>query len=288
MTAVPSGSVVVGLDQSPGAKAALEWAAVEAQTREAPLRIASSWNSLDHEIPDAFQQNITEPEYRAAAAFQDETATDVRTRLPHLDIATVLMAEAPAEGLIALAEHAGLLVVGRRARNPLLTMVLGSVSQSLVAHSPVPVAVVPEKSRPTAARAPVVVGVAPGVPEPLAFAFEEAESRGTLLIAVRAWAISNPYLATNAAVAKEVQAEEDKELASLLDSAGLGHPTVEATTSLAFAPPETAVTQVATSSGGALVVLGRHRRHTRYGLPLGRVTHRVLHLSDVPVIVVPN
>jgi nucleotide-binding universal stress UspA family protein len=195
MSTAASKSVVVGLDQSAGARAALEWAAAEARLRGVPLRIATSWNGLDHDLPKEYQPGIAEPVHRAAAAFLDEAAAALRANSPGLDIDTVLMAEAPAEGLIRLAQDAGLLVIGRRGLNLFLKMLLGSVSQRVVAHAPVPVVVVPESPHPAADRAPVVVGVAREVTEPLAFAFAEAKARQVPLVALRAWTISNPYVA---------------------------------------------------------------------------------------------
>jgi nucleotide-binding universal stress UspA family protein len=42
------------------------------------------------------------------------------------------------------------------------------------------------------------------------------------------------------------------------------------------------------SKDASLVVVGAHRKHSRFGLPVGRVPHRVLHLAHAPVAVVPH
>lgn len=284
MDGVPPKSVVVGVDRSAGADAALEWAAAEARLRDVPLRIANSWSNRDHELPEG--KPVGEPAYEDAALYLDEAAAALRTRWPGLDVDTVLLDEAPVEGLIGLVRDAGLLVVGRRGRNPFLTMLLGSVSQRLVAHAPVPVVVVPESPRPTAAHAAVVVGVARELPEPLDFAFAEAEARGGPLIAVRGWTISNPYRAANPEAVAEIEAYERRELDSLVKVVRRRHPSVPTETRVEYATAEAALVEA--SESAALLVLGRHRRHDRYGLPLGRVPHRVLHLSDLPVAVVPG
>lgn len=286
MSTAPQAAVVVGVDQSAGARAALEWAAAEARVRGVPLTIACSWNTLDHELPEDYQERMHEPAQQATAGFLDETAGELRSRYQDLDIGTVTMAEAAAEGLIALAGSAGLLVVGRRGLNAFLTMLLGSVSQQVVAHSPIPVVVVPERPTPAAADAPVVVGVAREATEPLAFAFAEADTRGAPLVAVRTWSLSNPYVAASPEAVAGIEADEARELQSLVDAMHSRHPSVPVSTRVEFATAEAALMEAA--AGAALVVLGRHRRHARYGLPLGRVPHRVLHLSDLPVAVVPN
>jgi nucleotide-binding universal stress UspA family protein len=279
-------SVVVGVDQSAGARAALEWAAAEAALRRAPLLIATSWNGLDHGVPEGYQSDIAEPAYRAAVRFLADAAADMGNLHPGLDVDTVLLPDAPIEGLIRLAQDAGLVVVGRRGVNAFLRMLLGSVSQQLVAHSPVPVVVVPETPPTKTSHAPVVVGVARKVTEPLEFAFAEAEARKASLIAVRAWSVANPYVTASPESAAETEAAETRELRSLVDVIHRRHPSVQVSRRVEFATPEAALIDAA--EGASLVVLGRHRRHARYGLPLGRVPHRVLHLSDLPVAVVPN
>ncbi|WP_042380441.1 universal stress protein [Streptacidiphilus melanogenes] len=286
MSTAPSKSVVVGLDQSDGARAALDWAAAEAALRGVPLLVATAWSGLEHEGPEEYQPNIAEPVHRAATQFLEDAAADMRKRHPGLDVDTRLMGDEPVEGLMGLAEDAGLVVVGRRGMNNLLRALLGSVSQQLVAHSPVPVVVVPESAVPAPERGPVVVGVAREVAAPLAFAFAEAETRGAPVLAVRAWTLSNPYVASSPDAVTGIESEEDRELRSLVDAAHQQHPTVEVRVQVEFASPEAAL--INASGGASLVVVGRHRRHSRYGLPLGQVPHRVLHLADLPVAVVPN
>jgi nucleotide-binding universal stress UspA family protein len=249
-----------------------------------PLRIAHSWN--DHELPKECEQRISAPAHSMATRFLDEAQAEVRSRYPELDVGTILLGEAPSEGLIGLAEHAGLVVVGRRGLNSVMSMLLGSVSQRVVAHFPVPVVVVPEAAPAATAATPVVVGVAPGVPEPVEFAFAEAETRNAPLIAVRAWTLSNPYIVASSQAVTELDVDEGRELESVIEQARQAHPAVRVTTRVEFATAEAALVEAAPEAG--LIVLGRHRRHGRYGLPLGRVPHRVLHLSSLPVAVVPN
>jgi nucleotide-binding universal stress UspA family protein len=222
-------SVVVGLDQSSNAKAALDWAVGEARLRRTPLLIAHSWDHLDYELPQAATRHIGESAFRAAAAFLEDTAMHVRAGHPGLKVDTVLLSEAPTEGLIGLAEDAVLIVVGQRGHGGLLTPLLGSVSQSLVAHAPVPVVVVPYAPLPKAAQGPVVVGVAPEAPGPVAFAFAEAEAQGAPLLAVRAWTLPSPYIVASAEATTSLDADEDAELGTLLADGRIMHPSVPVT-----------------------------------------------------------
>ncbi|WP_042431541.1 universal stress protein [Streptacidiphilus anmyonensis] len=282
-----SGAVIVGVDPSSGAKAALDWAAREAQLRGAPLLIAHSWGHLDYELPEAVTRTIGDSAFRTAATFLEGTAAGVRAAAPELKLDTVLLSEAPTEGLIGLAERAALLVVGRRGRGDLLAPLLGSVSHRLVAHAPVPVVVVPSTSTMTApADGPVVVGVAREAPAPIGFAFTEAESRGTPLVAVRSWTLPSPYIVASAEAAAQLDADEGAELDSLLADARIMRPAVPVTTRVTSGAPDQVLLEAA--EGAAVIVLGRHRRHHRTGLLLGSVPQRVLHRAEVPVAVVPN
>jgi nucleotide-binding universal stress UspA family protein len=177
-------------------------------------------------------------------------------------------------------------VVGRRGLNSVLATLLGSVSQSLVAHAPVPVVVVPETWLPTDAPGPVVVGVARAVLAPIALAFMEAEMRGAPLLAIRGWTLPSPYIVASREATASLDAAEDAELEALLADHRTLHPSVPVTTRVTSSAPEEALLDAATEA--ALIVLGRHRRHHRYGLPLGTVPHRVLHRAAAPVAVVPN
>jgi nucleotide-binding universal stress UspA family protein len=186
------------------------------------------------------------------------------------------------------AAGASLIVVGHRGLNPFSTFLMGSVSQGVAAHTPVPVVVVPTKFA-VPADAPVVVGVAPGAIAPVEFAFAEAELRGVPLEVVGAWMYPQSfpgYISVPPADEARRNAEESAELERLLAPSWQVHPGVEVVTRIGLAIPEEAL--VDASSRACLVVVGAHRKHSRFGLPIGRVPHRVLHLAQAPVAVVPH
>jgi nucleotide-binding universal stress UspA family protein len=53
------------------------------------------------------------------------------------------------------------------------------------------------------------------------------------------------------------------------------------------ARPAEALLQVATERGARMIVVGTHGEHPLAGAVLGSVPHKLLHLSHVPVLVVP-
>jgi nucleotide-binding universal stress UspA family protein len=282
---------VVGLDDSAGARAALRWAAEEARLHGRPLRIVHAWYSREPG-PREHRTETVPTALRPAARLLDAAARQVRASYPDLDVDTVLLTEAPADALVRLSADAGLLVVGRRGSQRRVSVVLGSVGGYAVAHALVPVVVVPgpggtaDAITAAGTGVPVVVGVTRGAPGPVLFAFAEAQARGAPLLAVRSWELSSPYVVSVGEDCAAMDADERAELGTLLADARRAYPSVPVGLRVTSLKPESAL--VDASAEAALLVLGRHRRHGRHGLPLGHVVHRVLHRADCPVAVVPG
>ncbi|SEL50988.1 universal stress protein [Streptacidiphilus jiangxiensis] len=290
MNSSPTEAVVVGLDTSENARVALEWAADEAHLRGAVLRVGHAWSMQAYRLPEAYKTDIREDARKAAWTFLESAAEDMRKRHPGLEVEPELIDEAAVEGLLRMAANdSGLLVTGRRGLNPFMTVLLGSVSEGVAAHTPVPAVLVPTEGAPDP-RGPVVVGVAPGEPEPVEFAFAEAERRGVVLKVVRTWMYPQAFPGHVAVPPQEEArrtAEETAELEKLLAPARAAHPKVEVAVRIELGLAEEAV--VNASKDASLVVVGAHRKHTQhFSLPIGRVPHRVLHLAHAPVAVVPH
>jgi nucleotide-binding universal stress UspA family protein len=135
--------IVVGIDGSDGAAAALRFAADEASLRQTQLRVVSAWHVptgvympptyMDLDL-DAFRQTASEvAERQVVDALGAERATTV---------AVVIHEGSPAEVLIAESSQAELLVVGSRGHGGFAGLLLGSVSQHCAAHAHCPVVVV--------------------------------------------------------------------------------------------------------------------------------------------------
>jgi nucleotide-binding universal stress UspA family protein len=61
----------------------------------------------------------------------------------------------------------------------------------------------------------------------------------------------------------------------------------DADTSVVDARPAEALLKVAADRGARMIVVGTHGEHPLTGAVLGSVPHKLLHLSKVPVLVVP-
>lgn len=129
--------VVVGVDESPGARAALTWAVEEARRREATLVPVLAWTHLVQ--PGAeFRPDL---DADAAADTLDAILADID--VTGIDVEPVTINELPAPAILHAARHADLVVVGARGLGGFTGLLLGSVSQQVISHAPCPVVVVP-------------------------------------------------------------------------------------------------------------------------------------------------
>jgi nucleotide-binding universal stress UspA family protein len=139
-------TIVVGVDGSDCARAALELAAGEAALRGARLRIVSAWKipptvysggfapAVDQATLDVFRES-------AETVVREATAEAKRLQ-PSIQAEGRTLEGQPADVLLEEARAASLIVVGNRGRGGFASLLLGSVSQQVVHHSPCPVLVV--------------------------------------------------------------------------------------------------------------------------------------------------
>jgi nucleotide-binding universal stress UspA family protein len=141
------GVIVVGVDHSAGAKAALRFALEEARLRQATLRVVHAWQfgyigstGLEGALPavggelDDFR--------RGAEAALDETLTDVGADTDGVAIERRVDQGTAAAVLVEESRGADLLVVGSRGHGGFAQLLLGSVSQQCAQHAFCPVVIV--------------------------------------------------------------------------------------------------------------------------------------------------
>lgn len=134
-----SGLIVVGVDGSTDSQRALRWAAQEARTRGARLKVVLVWSYLDQE-PAGFDPAYGE---QAARRSLDAAVAALGAESAGVDLEPVLVCDLPARGLLDAARGADLVVVGSRGLGGFTGLLLGSVSQQVTQHAPCPVVVVP-------------------------------------------------------------------------------------------------------------------------------------------------
>lgn len=139
-------SIVVGVDRSQHAQAALAQAVDIARTQQSALTVVIAYSTVMPWGPVAPLPQSSIDEFLAgiradAKAVADETAAAIPKEL-HADIRMV--EGGPAEAILDQAEAAkhDLIVVGSRGRGDARSILLGSVSHAVLHHSRVPVLIV--------------------------------------------------------------------------------------------------------------------------------------------------
>jgi nucleotide-binding universal stress UspA family protein len=136
---VKGGRVVVGIDGSETATAALRWAAAEAGAREAELDVVEAW-SLPVMVATPYDGVVDIEQYESGERqLLAETLAD--PALAGVKATGHLVAGGAGRALIERSEHASLVVVGSRGRGRILGALLGSTSRQVVHHAACPVVV---------------------------------------------------------------------------------------------------------------------------------------------------
>ncbi|MEV8550219.1 universal stress protein [Streptomyces glaucescens] len=283
--------IVVGVDGSEAGLRAADWAADEAALRGVPLRLvhASLWECYERAVfpaaPGRLERILRDVLVGAAAKRAQQ-------RVPDMRIATQVVPEGPVPVLVHEAHGASALILGARDRGGAAEVLSGSVSLAVVGRADCPVIVVRggNEDRDRAAtygRVVLGVGEEGAGADAVRFALEEAERRGAVLEAVRAWRRPGPATADHPLLVGEPAHVREQLAVQTLETA------------LSEAPPcvrlhkravEGSARQVLldASHDADLLVIGARRRPGHFGLHLGRVAHAALTRSACPVAVVPE
>ena len=134
----PAGRIVVGVDGSSASLHALRFAHRQADLTGAELHAVTAWA-----YPLSFDDPVDPTDWQANAETILDTALAEALPLAAAGGVRRHVAEGhPAGVLLAQVEGADMLVVGSRGHGGFTGMLLGSVSQHVVAHAPCPVVVV--------------------------------------------------------------------------------------------------------------------------------------------------
>ena len=139
-------TIVVGVDGSSSAQAALRFAVQEAKLRGAGVRVVTAWHvstmvysgggfapGID---PTVFEESASGSLEQALAALGDEANG--------VEIERSIRMGQPAQVLVEEAKDADLLVVGSRGHGGFAGLLLGSVSHQCALHARCPVVIVHE------------------------------------------------------------------------------------------------------------------------------------------------
>jgi nucleotide-binding universal stress UspA family protein len=299
-----SPKIVLGVDGSEHAEAALEWAAEEAARTGRPLDIVYALPMPIVVMSEGPTRSSATRELIAHGEQILEAAADRARRLsPGTRVEAFLEMDDPAQAMLERAGHGDLLVAGSRGLGAWRTAVMGSTSVRLAARAHCPVAVVPEGPERTdhtdgvdrAGRGGrIVVGVdgsEASLPA-LRFALGRAQEDGSTVTVVHSWEISTPFapevlVASGWVPPDELMEQRSGELvAALFEEAGDVTEGVDVSVVRSRQAPERALRAEAEKAD--LVVVGSRGRGGLRGLFLGSVSQAVLHGAAVPVVVIPH
>ena len=282
--------IVVGVDESPAAKVAVQWATREAELRKIPLTLV---HAISPEV-------VTWPNVRLPAGLArwqqdrgrrmvDDAFKVVEEASQHggpAEIHTEILSSAAVPALVDLSKDAEMVVAGAQGGGRWPGRLIGSVSSGLLRYAHCPVAIVHDED-PSAShlsQAPVLVGIdgSPASELATAIAFDEASRRNVGLVALHAWSDADvsdwpgiDWSATQS-TAEEVLAER---LAGWQDQ----YPDVQVNRIVVRDKPARQLVQ--RSEDAQLVVVGNRGRGGFAEMLVGSVGESVAQMARVPVIV---
>jgi nucleotide-binding universal stress UspA family protein len=141
------GAIVVGVDGSSGAAAALAFALTEGSRRCCTVEVVTAWLGSTHLDSTPDSDDLAEGRARVLHMQGDVVARCLEDREDVPDIVRVVVHDYAGRVLVARADQASMVVVGSGAPSSDSHQILGSVAEYCVRHSPVPVVIVPTPAR---------------------------------------------------------------------------------------------------------------------------------------------
>ena len=277
--------IVVGIDDSPAARTAVQWATRDAELRNVPLTVVHAVSpEVSTWLRTPMPAGVLRWQQEHGRRLVDEALKVVEAasrRGGPAGIHTEILASGAVPTLIDLSKDAEMLVAGAQGSGRWPGRLLGSVSSALLRHAHCPVAIIHEDPP---MPGPVLLGIdgSPASDLATAIAFDEASRRNAGLTALHAWSdldVSEwpgvDWPATQS-MAEEVLAER---LAGWQEQ----YPDVGVSRTVVQAQPARQI--VEQSAGAQLVVVGSRGRGGYAGMLVGSVGEAVAQMAQAPVIV---
>jgi nucleotide-binding universal stress UspA family protein len=276
--------IVVGIDNIPGGRDALDWAVAESRSTSVPLML------LHADVP---AQSRSRASVSAGGAARDDDQTHARqvaadavryvvAQNRDVRISSVVFPGEAADVLVRWSTDASLIVLGNRGGKIMSKALLDTVSGMVSAQSQCPVVVV---RVPVPKRAPVVVGVdgSPRSEAAIMFAFDYATRHDTWVRALHAWHRSSWN--GSGTIAGQRTAHEHI-VAEAVANAQAHYPKTVVRPSCPIGPASKLLTEE--SMDAQLVVIGTRGDGFGSGVLLGSVSQSLLRQAQCPVAVIPH
>lgn len=278
--------IVAGVSDSPASRAAVEWAAREAELRHVPLVLLHANTLPIGAWPVApVPVGYLDWQMKVGRELLDDTRRFVEKATDGaVSVTSELIVATPTAALVDASRTAGMVVVGSRGKGALSRLVMGSVSAGVLHRAQCPVVVVQADAPAPASDAPVLLGFdgSPSSQSAIALAFDEASRRRVGLVAMHAWwspgAFEMPGFDW-----ETLRPEVNRQIREMLTAWQHHFPDVPVErVVVADRPAERLVER---SRSCQLVVVGNHGYGAVSGALLGSVSSAVVQASTVPVLV---
>lgn len=280
-------TLLVGVDGSASNRAAVEWAACEAEATDRALALVAVLDDVAFLAPSV----TSDVDCVRARQVLGEIAAGTRRDHPQLRVTHEMQIGGTVTTLLDQAADRAAVVVGKRGLGAFGRMMLGSTSTGLAGRSRVPVIVVPDAWQAGSHTGePVVVGVDPGqeLDRPLRWAMARADRLGVPLHVVHSTDLSRAVVwdpQVEVMVDRDWMRRRSADVLAGLELARKDFPDVDAT--LVEDPEHPVDLLLRRAAGAQLIVLGR-RPPAKFGFTLGSVARGVLHHATTPVAVIPS
>lgn len=274
---------IIGVDGSEHSRVALDWGLARASARGAEVELL-------HVADDSFLSEsvafLSEAQHASEQMLEAERQYALSQGFAGKITGTAVVGHPIAE-VEEASRGADLVVLGAHSGSRFAGSIFGTRAIKIAAVAHCPVAVIPREASDTPSPG-VVVGIDGSEPSKyaIAFAAEEASSRGLPLTAVYAWmpplTPGLEYLWSEELVDAQRTAAEE---AIAIGVAGLAerYPDLEIRREIVQAPPVTALVNAA--EGADLLVVGNRGKGSISRLLLGSVSHGVLQALPCPTVV---
>lgn len=286
--------IVVGVDGSEAAAAALRWSATVARRSGATLTIVHAYLApLAYVGPEEVIEHL-DPELHAATMaglhrHLEATGAD----LEGLEVVRRLHPGRATDGLLTWSAEADLLVVGERGTGGFPGLLLGSTAEHCARHAHAPVVVVPRDAAAVVDRVAVGIDGSKAAQGALRWGADLArrhEASLEVLAVYEPYDAPGPYGGTFMRIADPGSTERFRQRAEAwaADAVATLDPAEAAGVTTTVRAGHPARVLVETTRPSDLVVVGRRGREGFPGLLLGSVTRQLLHHAIGPVAVVPS
>ncbi|MGO9510913.1 MAG: universal stress protein [Mycobacterium sp.] len=282
--------IVVGVDDSPAAKVAVQWAARDAELRKIPLTLVYAASPELATWPDVqLPAGLVRWHRDHGRRLVDDAFKVVEEATQHggpAEVHTEILSSAAVPTLVEMSKNAEMVVTGCRGSGRWPGRPMGSVSSGLLHYAYCPVAIVHDEDplMPHPSQAPVLVGIDGSSASELAtaIAFDEASRRKVGLIAVHAF--SDVDVSEWPGIDwPETQSMAEGVLAERLAGWQEKYPDVQVSRAVVHDRPARQL--VERSEEAQLVVVGSRGRGGFTGMLVGSVGETVAQMARMPVIV---